>query len=436
MSPTAALGHNGLMSSAHEAHAHALMRFLDASPSPFHVVASAIEMLDSAGFRATAEPTGSEGPGRFYHARDGALLAWTVPDDATAGTPFRVVGAHTDSPNLRVKPRPDADAGGFRRVGVEVYGGVLLNSWLDRDLGISGRIVVRTDDGPDSRLVLIDEPVARIPQLAIHLDREVNDKGLVLNRQQHLGPITGLAATASPLLDEVAERADVTPTDLVGFDLMFHDLSSARLVGFGGEFLSSGRLDNQVSCHAAITALIGHADEEAVGVVSLFDHEEVGSVSGTGAATAMLPRVLAGITSALEGDERAHDRALADSLFVSADNAHATHPNYPERHDPHHVVEMNGGPVLKFNASQRYTTDGVSAGLFRLAAERAGVETQDFVSRSDMPCGSTIGPTVAAALGVRALDLGCAQLAMHSARELCGARDPWDLTLVLAEPLR
>lgn len=392
-------------------------------------------MLSEAGFVAVASADAHPaGAGRFFTATDGSLMAWVVPEAAAADTPFRIVGAHTDSPNLRLKPRPDSDIGGYRRLGVEVYGGVLLNSWLDRDLGISGRVSVRGDAAiPSTRLVLIDEAIARIPQLAIHLDRDVNDKGLVLDRQKHLGAITGIESAS--VLEVVSKRVDVAMTDIVGFDLMLHDVAPATLLGGNNEFISAARLDNQLSCHAALTALIGSSSPDVVSVITLFDHEEVGSVSGTGAATSRLPRLLRRVTAQLGGDDAGHDRALADSLFVSADNAHATHPNFQERHDPEHVVMMNGGPVLKFNASQRYTTDAVSAGLFRLASERAGVATQEFVSRSNMPCGSTIGPTVAASLGVRALDVGCAQLAMHSARELAGADDPWDLTLLLAELL-
>ena len=423
------------MSSAHVAHATALCRFIDRSPSPFHVVESGVAMLDDAGFdRVGPDEATPAAVGRFYSVLDGSLTAWVVPDGASASTPFRVVGAHTDSPNLRLKPRPDVEAGAYAGLGVEVYGGVLLNSWLDRDLGVSGRVTIRDGErGVATRLVLIDEPVARIPQLAIHLDREVNERGLVLDRQRHLAPILGRRGAS--IVDLVADRVGVPHTDIVGADLMLHDVAPAALVGAGQDFISAPRLDNQVSCHAALTALIGGSPADAIGVAALFDHEEVGSVSATGAAAARLPRLLRRVSRALGGDAGDHDRALADSLFISADNAHATHPNYADRHEPAHPVVMNGGPVLKFNASQRYTTDAVSAGQFRLAAERAGVNTQEFVSRSNMPCGSTIGPAVAAALGVRALDLGCAQLAMHSAREIAGADDPWDLTLVLAELL-
>ncbi|MFT7473126.1 MAG: aspartyl aminopeptidase [Verrucomicrobiales bacterium] len=418
---------------SHAAHAQALGRFIDASPSPFHVVGSAQEMLVKAGFVAAAGGASQAGSGKYYSVRDGSIIAWIVPDNASASTPFRITGAHTDSPNLRLKPEPNADAVGYRRLGVEVYGGVLLNSWLDRDLGLSGRLAIRSGQSVESVLLTIDEPLLRIPQLAIHLDRDLGDKGLLLNPQQHLGPIFGLAESSGEIWEAIAGAARVSRSDIVGADLMLHDTQRAQLIGLNEEFISAPRLDNQLSCHAAITALAGTTPNNVIPMVALFDHEEVGSVSATGAATSALPRLLTTISSQLGASPAEFAVASAASLFVSADNAHATHPNYPERHDPAHHIAMNAGPVLKHNANQRYTTDAMSEGAFRLAAERAGVSTQEFVSRTDMGCGSTIGPTVSASLGVRALDVGCPQLAMHSCRELAGTNDPWDMTLLLAE---
>lgn len=422
--------------SSHAAHAQALNRFIDASPSPFHVVVSAIAMLDSAGFIAVdvgAEPAAS---GRFYTAKDGAIIAWVVPDGVVAATPFRLVGAHTDSPNLHLKPDPSANTFGYRRLGVEVYGGVLLNSWLDRDLGLSGRIAVRSPTGAEQILVKIDEPILRVPQLAIHLDREISDKGLLLNRQQHLAPIFGLSAPGSTeIWDVIANAAGVATADILGADLMLHDTQPSQLIGVDQEFISAPRLDNLLSCHAALTAISGISAGNAIAMVALFDHEEVGSVSATGAATSALPRLLERITTGLGGSASDHAAALDASLFVSADNAHATHPNYPDRHEPAHHIALNAGPVLKHNANQRYTTNAMTEGAFRLAAERAGVSTQAFVNRTDMGCGSTIGPTVSSSLGMPSLDVGCPQLAMHSCRELAGTNDPWDMTLLLAELL-
>lgn len=422
--------------SSHTAHAHGLNRFIDASPSPFHVVETATQMLDAAGFQPVRPGTATSG-GRFYSASGGALVAWVVPNSVGTSLPFRIVGAHTDSPNLRLKPNPEADAYGYRRLGVEVYGGVLLNSWLDRDLGLSGRIAVRGSNGPEQLLVKIDQPMLRVPQLAIHLDREISDKGLLLNRQHHLGPIFGLGGPdAAGIWDVVSDSTGVASADIVGADLMLHDTQGSQLIGLDQEFISAPRLDNQLSCHAALTAIAGISSSDAIAMVAMFDHEEVGSVSATGAASAYLGRLLSAITEGLGGSASDHAVALSESMFISADNAHATHPNYPERHEPAHHIALNAGPVLKHNANQRYTTNAMTEGMFRLAAERAGVSTQAFVNRTDMGCGSTIGPTVSALLGVQSLDIGCPQLAMHSCRELAGTYDPWDMTLLIAELLR
>ena len=420
--------------SAHRAHALSLARFIDRSPTPFHVVDSGVGLLSE----FTESEPGTKGGmvGSRFVRRDGALIAWRTTEETAPDAPIRIVGAHTDSPNLRLKPNANADSVGYRRLGVEVYGGVLLNSWLDRDLSIAGRIVVRNGSGDtEERLVHMDRPILRITQLAIHLDRDISDKGLLLNRQQHLAPIYGLSGGAD--IDEIlAEELGGALTDILSRDLMCHDTAPSGLVGADEELLSAPRLDNQLSCHAALTALAGVSGSDSIAAVVLFDHEEVGSVSQTGAASATLPRLLEQIVRDLGGDADDLAKGLDTGLFVSADNAHATHPNYPERHEPQHHIALNGGPTLKHNANQRYTTDAVTAAQFHLAAERAGVRTQEFVNRTDLRCGSTIGPTVAASLGMRALDVGCPQLAMHSCRELAGVDDPWDLTLLLAELLR
>lgn len=428
------MGQNGVMTASQHAHAVSLCRFIDKSPSPYHVVASAEQLLLDAGFSATDGLSAGES-GRFVKKSDGSLYAWVVPEGASPKTPFRIVGAHTDSPNLRLKPHPDSPTLGYARAVVEVYGGVLLNSWLDRDLGLSGRVAVRAGDSVEERLVLIDEPLFRLPQLAIHLDRDVNDKGLKLNKHHHLGPIFAMSDSTAGVLDLVADHLTVAPSDIVGSDLMLHDTSAAGFVGVDDAFISAPRLDNQLSCHAATTALSGITDPDAIAVIALFDHEEVGSMSSTGAATASTPLLLEQISATLGATPADTIASREASLLVSADNAHATHPNYPDRHDPNHPVVMNSGPVLKHNVNQRYTTDAQSTATFRLAAERAGVPTQHFSNRSDLGCGSTIGPTLASALGMRALDLGCAQLAMHSCRELAGSADPWSMTLLLAELL-
>tara|TARA_Y100001001_G_scaffold123439_1_gene121784 strand:- start:723 stop:1982 length:1260 start_codon:yes stop_codon:yes gene_type:complete len=404
-----------------------LCRFIDSSPSPYHAVEEAVLRLTAAGFSESGQDEEPPAPGRHLVRSGGALVAW-ADEGRSPYAPLRIVGAHTDSPNLRLKPKPDRSSAGCRQVGVEVYGGALLNSWVDRDLGFSGRLVLRSDDGVRVVLVRDDRPVARIPQLAVHLDPGVNEKGLVLNPQVHLSPVLG-AGTAQDgdFATMAAVAAGLDPDEVLAFDVMFHDLTPSRLVGIREDMVSAPRIDNLLSCHAGTEALIAAAEGHGpVPVLALFDHEEVGSISSTGAAGPLLERTLRRFVG-LDA------RPIGDSVVFSVDGAHATHPNYPERHDPEHRILLDGGPVLKFNARERYATDAVGAGIVRLAAERAGVDLQSFVSRSDMACGSTIGPATAAVLGIRTVDLGVAQLAMHSARELCGSADPARLRDLLVE---
>jgi aspartyl aminopeptidase len=421
---------------ASEAVAVDLCRFIASSPSPYHAVATAVARLDAAGFVELAldEPWPAHAAGGRYVRRGGTLVAWRASGPAVGR--YRIVGAHTDSPNLRIKPRPDHSSAGVAQLGVEVYGGVLLNSWLDRDLGVSGRAVLRDASAPGGfreQLFRVDEPVLRIPQLAIHLDREVNDRGLVLNKQAHLVPMWGAAGPDVPAFGRfVAGVLDADPADVVGWDAMLHDTAAPAITGLAREYVSAPRIDNQLSCHAAITALAAVEPADHVAVVALFDHEEVGSTSDVGADGAFLAAVLERIGASAGLDRAAHLAALAGSHCVSSDCAHATHPNYPERHEPDHRVALNGGPVVKVNTSMRYATDAVSAAPLLAACEAAGAPVQWFVTRSDLACGSTIGPLTAAQLGIPTVDVGVAQLAMHSARELCGAHDPARYVAVLS----
>lgn len=402
-------------------HSDDLMTYLTASPSPYHAVAEAASRLDAAGFRPVLETEPWDtAPGGRYLVRGGALIAWFVPAAGVRG--FRIFGAHTDSPGLRCKPRPDTGSMGWRQVAVEVYGGALLNTWLDRDLGISGRLV--TADG-DRHLVCVDRPLFRVPQLAIHLDRGVND-GLTLDRQRHLVPIWGLGDVhQGDLIAFLSKEAGIE--EVVGWDLALHDVQPAAYLGRDDELIAAGRLDNLLSVHAGLTALIDsvNGDHTYVPMLAAFDHEEIGSESTTGAAGPLLETVLRRLVG---GDFEAQARVFADSVCLSSDVGHAVHPNYPERHDPGHHPLPGGGPILKVNANQRYATDGVGRALWAAACERAGVEWQLFVANNAVPCGSTIGPITATRLGVETVDVGVAMLSMHSARELCGAADPELLT--------
>lgn len=408
-----------------------MLTFIDASPSPFHACANAAERLGAAGFTPLVEsdPWPTE-PGGHYVQRGGSLVAWQTSPSHQASGGFRIVGAHTDSPNLRVKPHADAGTAGYRQLAVEVYGGALLNSWLDRDLGLSGRVVRRGATGPAEALLLVDRALFRIPQLAIHLDRDITTKGLTLNAQQHLSPIWGLGEVVPGAFTAfVAAQLEVDADDVVAWDLMLHDIAPSTIGGIDDELISAPRLDNLCSAWAGLEALlaVSHTDAEPpaqIPVLVLFDHEEIGSTSDRGAASTLLPAIIERIVLGLGGDRETHLRALAASTCCSADMAHATHPNYPDRHEPGHLIALNGGPVMKVNSNLRYATDAASAAAFVAACDQAGVPLQRYAHRSDLPCGSTIGPLTAAGLGIPTVDVGAPQLAMHSAREVGGAHDP------------
>ena len=405
------------------ANAQGLCDFIDASPSPFHVCATVATRLTAAGYTELdeAKQWPSE-QGRYFTVRAGSLVAWN--SDGPQG-PFRIVGAHTDSPNLRVKQHPDRLVAGWRVVALEPYGGAWLNSWLDRDLGISGRLSVRADDeggGIAHRLVRIDAPILRVPQLAIHLAED--RKSVTLDPQRHVNAVWGVGETARSFVDYVADRAGVAATDVLAADLMTHDLTPSTVTGADASLLSAPRLDNQASCYAGLQALLASEETAAyLPVLVLFDHEEVGSSSDHGAQSNLLGTVLERIVLAAGGSREDYLRRLPASLLASADMAHATHPNYPERHEPNHPIAVNAGPVLKVHPNLRYATDGRTAAAFALACRRAGVALQRYEHRADLPCGSTIGPLTSARTGIPTVDVGAAQLAMHSARELMGAHD-------------
>lgn len=401
--------------------ASGLCEFIDASPSPFHVCATVAARLRAAGYTELAETdrwTGSAAGG-FFVVRAGSLLAWRT---SGAQQPFRIVGAHTDSPNLRVKQNPDLVVAGWQMVALEPYGGAWLNSWLDRDLGLSGRISLRGKDGGlEHRLVRFDEPLLRVPQLAIHLAEDRNS--VSLNPQRHVNAVWGTGERSRSLLGFVAERAGVAPDDLLSADLMTHDLAPSRLIGVAGDLVSAPRLDNQGTCYAGLEAFLAAEAGDHIPVLALFDHEEVGSTSDHGAQSDLLITTLERIVLTAGGDREDFLRRLTGSMVASGDMAHATHPNYPERHEPGHLIAVNGGPVLKVQPNLRYATDSRTAAAFELACRQAGVPLQRYEHRADLPCGSTIGPMTAARTGIPTVDVGAPQLAMHSARELMGSAD-------------
>ena len=400
--------------------AQGLCEFIDASPSPFHVCATVASRLRSAGYTELSEEDEWPPAGKFFIVRAGSLVAWNSGND-TGGRPFRVIGGHTDSPNLRVKQHPDREVVGWHVVALEAYGGAWLNSWLDRDLGVSGRLSVRDGAGIAHRLVRIDDPILRVPQLAIHLAED--RKSLTLDPQRHVNAVWGAGGAARSFIGYVAERAGVDPDGVLGADLMTHDLTPSRLTGFDDQFVSAPRLDNQASCYAGLEAFLDARPAQHLPVLALFDHEEVGSTSAHGADSELLLVTLERIELASGGGRADFLRRLPGSMVASADMAHATHPNYPERHEPGHLIAINGGPVLKVHPNLRYATDGRTAAAFALACAQAGVPLQRYEHRADLPCGSTIGPLTAARTGIATVDVGAPQLAMHSARELMGAND-------------
>ncbi|WP_067841976.1 M18 family aminopeptidase [Nocardia lijiangensis] len=403
--------------------AEGLCAFIDDSPSPFHVVRTVAQELDAHGFTRLSEAAAwpAETTGRRYVVRGGSLIAWAGTGDDAA--PFRVVGAHTDSPNLRVKQHPDLASVGWQLVGLEPYGGAWLNSWLDRELGISGRLTVRDGNTLREQLIRIEEPILRVPQLAIHLSED--RRGVTLDPQRHVNAVWGVGDAPRSFLAFVAESVEVDPATVLGWELMTHVLTPSSLVGRDSDLVSAPRLDNQGTCYAGLRAFLAAIDDPgaAVPVLAMFDHEEVGSQSDRGAQSDLLPAVLERIVLARGGGRAEYLAALAGSVCASGDMAHATHPNYPERHEPAHRIEINGGPVLKVNQNLRYATDAIGAGAFALACDQAAVPLQRYVHRADLPCGSTIGPMTAARTGMPTVDVGAPQLAMHSARELMGAND-------------
>ena len=412
-----------------------LIDFLKASPSPFHATASLARLLEIAGYQRLdeREPWQAQAGGRYYITRnDSSLIAIQLGRRTPLEGGLRLVGAHTDSPCLRVKPQPELTRQGFWQLGVEVYGGALLAPWFDRDLSLAGRVTFRQDGKLHSRLIDFKAPIAVIPNLAIHLNREAN-QGWEINKQTELPPILAQLAAGEQrdfraLLAKQLEHEHGLQVDAVlDFELSFYDTQSAAVIGLEQEFIAGARLDNLLSCYAGLKALLAAGDEENC-VLVCTDHEEIGSCSACGADGPLLEQVL----RRLLGDEESYVRAIQRSLLVSADNAHGVHPNYADKHDGNHGPSLNGGPVIKVNNNQRYASNSETAGFFRHLCEEHGVPVQCFVTRSDLGCGSTIGPITASRLGVRTIDIGLPTFAMHSIRELAGSYDLVHLVKVLS----
>ncbi len=420
------------------AQASDLIAFIDGSPSPWHAAASSAERLLAQGFVRLEETERWQlaAGGRYFVVRGGAsLIAFILGGDALAETGFRMVGAHTDSPGLRLKPKAAHTTDGVMRLGVEVYGGPILATFTDRDLSLAGRVNVRVSGGFETRLLRFSEPMMRLPNLAIHMNREVNEKGLKLDKQTELPLIFAIAAADMDadgrFRSHIASELRVEAGDILTWELNIHDTQKGSLWGLEQEFIADSQLDNLASCHAALTALLECATPAATSLCAFFDHEEVGSESAAGAGGSFVADVIKRISASAGLDEEARLRALARSFFISADMAHAYHPNFPSAYEPCHRVMVNAGPVIKSNANQRYATGADSAARFIALCERAGVPYQQYAHRTDLGCGSTIGPVVASRLGVASVDVGSPMWAMHSSRESAGVLDHGYMIAVL-----
>ncbi|GLO48130.1 MULTISPECIES: M18 family aminopeptidase [Pseudomonas] len=412
-----------------------LIDFLKASPTPFHATASLAQRLEAAGYQRLDERDSwaTVPGGRYYVTRnDSSIIAIKLGKQAPLLNGIRMVGAHTDSPCLRVKPQPELQRQGFLQLGVEVYGGALLAPWFDRDLSLAGRVTYRRDGKVESQLIDFKLPIAIIPNLAIHLNRTANE-GWAINPQNELPPILAQVAGderidfRALLTEQLAREHELIADVVLDYELSFYDTQDAALVGLNGDFIAGARLDNLLSCYAGLQALLA-ADSDETCVLVCNDHEEVGSCSACGADGPMLEQTL----QRLLPDGDAYVRTIQRSLMVSADNAHGVHPNYADKHDGNHGPKLNAGPVIKVNNNQRYATNSETAGFFRHLCMAEEVPVQSFVVRSDMGCGSTIGPIAASHLGVRTVDIGLPTFAMHSIRELCGSHDLAHLVKVLS----
>lgn len=407
-----------------------LIDFLNASPTPFHAVAAMVRRLSAAGFTQLFDSESWQlEPGKRYFVirNESALVAFTVGEGDLLSEGLHIAGAHTDSPCLKLKPAPVITKKGFTQLGVEVYGGALLNPWFDRDLSLAGRVDFETEDGVlASQLLDVRRPIGFIPSLAIHLDRTANE-GRKINPQSEMSPLVALATGETPfslddfVLDKLRAEG-LEAARLLSHELMFYDTQPAALVGLNGEFLASARLDNLLSCFLACESLIS-AGTTRTSLVVCNDHEEVGSVSSSGAQGPFLRAVIDRLLQTAGAPADGFDRLISRSAMLSIDNAHGVHPNFADKHDDQHGPLLNAGPVIKINANQRYASNSHSVALFKSYCTRAGVAPQSFAMRADMACGSTIGPISAASLGIDTVDVGVPTFGMHSIRELAGSED-------------
>ena len=416
---------------AHQ-HAQDLLQFIDASPSPFHAVASAVKRLKNHQFiqLQESEKWDLQIGGRYYVIRDdSSIIIFVCGQQLLTNTGFKIIGAHTDSPGLRVKPKPAHNAEGMVRLGVEVYGGPILATFTDRDLSLAGRVSYKNNRGDIcSRLVNFEQALLRLPNLAIHMNRHVNDEGLKLDKQKQLPLLLATASEQLPselflsLLEDVSQ---LNSEQILSWELAVYDTQAGAFWGAEQDFFTNSQLDNLASVHAALSALLDEYSLAADNtlVCGFFDHEEVGSETCKGADGSFLSDTLERIALASEVKGEDYHRALARSFMISADMAHAYQPNFPNAYEPEHKVMVNKGPVIKVNANQRYSSESISSAMFADWCQQARVPVQQYSHCSNIPCGSTIGPMTSAKLGIRSVDVGSPMWAMHSIRESAGVLD-------------
>lgn len=400
-----------------------LADFVAASPTSYHAANELAAQIRQAGFKQILETDSwTTVSGKYFVVRDGAVMAWVCPQKLSNGAGYKIVGSHTDSPAFKLKPNAVSTNYGWQQVGMEIYGGGLNNSWLDRDLGLAGRLTTL-----DGQVHLVrTEAILRISQLAPHLDRSVND-GLELKRQQHLLPILAVNRPEIDIEAYLCKLAGIAQSDLAYHDIYSYSVEPSATLGLENDFFVSARLDNLSSVYASLVAFLQQAETvmqgDHIAVLAAFDHEEVGSATRSGAAGPFLEDILVRIADGLGIRGSEYRKLLALSSCISADAGHAIHPNYAGKHDPNNRPLINKGPLLKLNANQRYASDAVGASIWLQACQRAGVPTQHFVSNNEVPCGSTIGPITATRIGITTVDVGVPILSMHSVREMAGVAD-------------
>ncbi len=408
-----------------------LMNFMNSSPVNFWAVETLRKRLESEGFVRLypADHWHIEPGGKYYMTKNDSAIFAFVAGTGDASVGFKIISAHSDSPGFRIKPHPEMlSDGGVLKLNTEVYGGPILYTWFDRPLSIAGRVMLRSDNPlhPATRLVRIERPLLTIPHLAIHFNRAVNE-GNPLSKQKDMLPVIAIINDAAQkdgfVLRLIASELGVAPEDIIDFDLSLYDTTPACRVGVNGEFVTSGRLDDLSMAHAALVALLESDNSAMTRVMAIFDNEETGSGTKQGAASPVLHHMMRRISSALGGDEETYYRAIANSFMVSADNAHAVHPNYVEKHDPTNHPVVGGGPVIKINANCKYMTDADSAAVFKSVCDRAGVPCQYFVNHSDVAGGSTLGNILTSQIDLRGVDMGAALWGMHSVRETASVDD-------------